>query len=112
MASWKESELYGKFIGITPFFNPGRHQNKVDNFRRFHENLEEQGLQVPSLPHYYYTGNRLPLSSRDASSSMRSCSAWSLSLGTHHTNLKLRIARSSSNAERTRVTLFGRKRGC
>ena len=46
VASWKDSELYGKFIGISTFFNPGRHQNKVDNFRKFHASVAAQGLQL------------------------------------------------------------------
>ena len=36
----------GKFIGISPFFNPGRHQNKVDNFRKFRASVAAQGLQM------------------------------------------------------------------
>ena len=46
LESWKGSDLYGKFIGITPFFNPGRHQNKVDNFRKFRSSVAAQGLQM------------------------------------------------------------------
>ena len=37
-----DSELYGKFIGISTFFNPGRHPNKVDNFRKFHSSVAAQ----------------------------------------------------------------------
>ena len=36
----------GKFIGISTFFNPGRHQNKVDNFRLFRASVKAQGLQM------------------------------------------------------------------
>ena len=36
----------GKFIGITTFFNPGRHQNGVDNFRKFRQGVAAQGLQL------------------------------------------------------------------
>jgi len=32
--------------GITTFFNPGRHQNKVDNFRKFRASVSAQGLQM------------------------------------------------------------------
>ena len=46
LAEWKDSALYGKFIGITTFFNPGRHQNKVDNFRKFRQGVAAQGLQL------------------------------------------------------------------
>ena len=42
VASWMDSELYGKFIGISTFFNPGRHQNKVDNFRKFRSSVAAQ----------------------------------------------------------------------
>ena len=43
---WRESDAYGKFIGISTFFNPGRHQNKVDNFRMFRRSVAVQGLQM------------------------------------------------------------------
>ena len=43
---WRESDAYGKFIGISTFFNPGRHQNKVDNFRMFRRSVALQGLQM------------------------------------------------------------------
>jgi len=43
---WLESDAYGKFIGISTFFNPGRHQNKVDNFRLFRASVAAQGLQM------------------------------------------------------------------
>ena len=46
VSAWINSEAHGKFIGITPFFNPGRHQNKVDNFRRFRISVAAQGLQI------------------------------------------------------------------
>lgn len=46
LAKWIESGSYGRFIGITPFFNPGRHQNKVDNFRKFRQSVAAQGLQM------------------------------------------------------------------
>ena len=36
----------GKFMGITTFFNPGRHANKVDNFRKFRASVAAQGLQM------------------------------------------------------------------
>ena len=45
VSSWLDSDSYGKFIGITTFFNPGRHQNKVDNFRQFRASVAAQGLQ-------------------------------------------------------------------
>ena len=38
--------ITGKFIGISTFFNPGRHQNKVDNFRLFRASVKAQGLQM------------------------------------------------------------------
>jgi len=43
---WKESDEYGKFLGISTFFNPGRHENKVDNFRHFRASVSAQGLQL------------------------------------------------------------------
>lgn len=46
VSSWLESDSYGKFIGITPFFNPGRHENKVDNLRKFRASVKAQGLQM------------------------------------------------------------------
>ena len=46
LSAWIESDLYGKFMGITTFFNPGRHQNKVDNFRKFRASVASQGLQL------------------------------------------------------------------
>jgi len=46
VSEWIESDAYGKFIGISTFFNPGRHQNKVDNFREFHTSVASQGLQM------------------------------------------------------------------
>jgi hypothetical protein len=46
LAGWIDSDSYGKFIGITTFFNPGRHQNKVDNFRKFRAGVAAQGLQL------------------------------------------------------------------
>ena len=46
LAAWIDSDSYGKFIGITPFFNPGRHQNNVDNFRKFRASVAAQGLQM------------------------------------------------------------------
>jgi len=46
VATWIESDAYGKFIGISTFFNPGRHQNKVDNFRQFRASVAQQGLQM------------------------------------------------------------------
>ena len=46
LKSWIDSASYGKFIGITTFFNPGRHQNKVDNFRKFRDSVAAQGLQM------------------------------------------------------------------
>ena len=46
LSAWIDSPSYGKFIGITTFFNPGRHQNKVDNFRKFRESVAAQGLQL------------------------------------------------------------------
>ena len=46
LKSWIDSGSYGKFIGITTFFNPGRHQNKVDNFRKFRGSVAAQGLQM------------------------------------------------------------------
>ena len=46
LASWIDSDSYGRFIGITTFFNPGRHQNKVDNFRKFRSSVAAQGLQM------------------------------------------------------------------
>ena len=46
LAAWIDSASYGRFIGITTFFNPGRHQNKVDNFRKFRASVAAQGLQL------------------------------------------------------------------
>ena len=46
LASWIDSDSYGRFIGITTFFNPGRHQNKVDNFRKARSSVAAQGLQM------------------------------------------------------------------
>ena len=43
---WLSSESYGKFIGISTFFNPGRHENKVENFRKFKGAVAAQGLQM------------------------------------------------------------------
>jgi hypothetical protein len=46
VGGWIESDAYGRFIGISTFFNPGRHANKVDNFRKFRASVAEQGLQL------------------------------------------------------------------
>lgn len=46
LGGWIESDAYGRFIGISTFFNPGRHVNKVDNFRKFRNSVAEQGLQL------------------------------------------------------------------
>ena len=46
VASWIESEAYGKFIGVSTFFNPGRYENKVDNFRKFRRSVSAQGLRM------------------------------------------------------------------
>ena len=43
---WLSSDSYGKFIGISTFFNPGRHENKVENFRKFKGAVAAQGLQM------------------------------------------------------------------
>ena len=45
-AALPSQDAYGKFIGISTFFNPGRHENKVENFRKFKGAVAAQGLQM------------------------------------------------------------------
>ena len=66
LSKWMESDSFGKFIGITTFFNPGRHQNKVDNFRKFRQSVAAQGLQMLCVELVF--GHTTPFQLRGANS--------------------------------------------